>query len=100
MVRRRYFAHVSPGGGDVGDRVRRAGYVRGTGAWTVGEVLAWLVRPRPTPDATVRAWMRSPPHRTILLRAAFRDVGTSYALGNPRSRRGGATWAAVLGRRQ
>lgn len=100
MVRRRYFSHDSRGGAQVADRVRRTGYLRGARFWTVGEVLAWLVRPRPTPDAVVRAWMRSRPHRAVLLGASFRQVGADYARGNPRLRGGaGATFAAVFGRR-
>jgi uncharacterized protein YkwD len=100
MVRRRYFAHQSPGGRRVGDRARAAGYLRGARYWTVGEVLAWLVRPRPTPAAVVEAWMRSGPHRAVLLHGAFRQVGADFTRGNPRARGGdGATFAAVFGRK-
>ena len=100
MVRRRYFSHRSPSGTRVGDRVRATGYLRGARYWTVGEVLAWLVRPRPTPAAVVEAWMRSAPHKAVLLHPAFRQVGVTYARGNPRvARDAGATFAAVFGRR-
>ena len=101
MVRRRYFAHQSPGGARVTERVRSTGYLRGARYWTVGEVLAWLVRPRPTPAAIVDAWMKSKPHEAVLLHPSFRQVGAAYANGNPRARRGGdgATFAAVFGRR-
>lgn len=100
MVRRRYFSHASPGGRRVTDRVRATGYLRGARYWTVGEVLAWLVRPRPTPVAVVDAWMRSNPHREVLLHPAFRHVGAAFARGNPLLRGGaGATFAAVFGRR-
>ena len=40
MVRRGYFSHVSPGGRDMGDRLRRAGYGNGD-SWRAGENLAW-----------------------------------------------------------
>ena len=100
MVRRRYFSHESPGGARVVNRVRSAGYLRGARYWTVGEVLAWLVRPRPTPAAVVDAWMRSKPHKEVLLHPSFRQVGAAYANGNPRVQRdAGATFAAVFGRR-
>ena len=100
MVRRRYFSHRSPAGTRVTERVRASGYLRGARFWTVGEVLAWLVRPRPTPAAVVDAWMRSKPHQAVLLHASFRQVGAAFSRGNPRSRRGaGATFAAVFGRR-
>lgn len=100
MVARGYFAHASPGGAQVTQRVRAAGYLRGTRYWSVGEVLAWLIRPRPTPVAIVDAWMDSKPHRKVLLHPAFREIGAAFARGNPRGDRGaGATFAAVLGRR-
>jgi uncharacterized protein YkwD len=100
MVRRRYFSHESPGGTRVGERVRATGYLRGARYWTVGEVLAWLVQPRPTPVAVVDAWMHSKPHKAVLLHPSFRQLGAAYARGNPRIRRdAGATFAAVFGRR-
>ncbi len=99
MVARRYFAHVTPTGRGVVARVSGTGYLRGTRAWTLGEVLAWLVRPRPTPVATVDAWMASPPHRAVLLGPAFRDIGIAVAPGNPRTGAAGATWVGELGRR-
>ena len=100
MVRRRYFSHQSPAGTRVSERVRAAGSLRGARSWTVGEVLAWLVRPRPTPAAVVDAWMRSKPHRVVLLRPSFRQIGAAHARGNPSVRGdGGATFAAVFGRR-
>ena len=40
MVKRDYFSHVTPGGADLGDRVRGAGYGRGHG-WKAGEALGW-----------------------------------------------------------
>jgi uncharacterized protein YkwD len=49
MVRRRYFAHVSPAGATLGDRVARTGYLRGASGWSLGEVLAWTDRARATP---------------------------------------------------
>jgi uncharacterized protein YkwD len=98
MLRRRYFGHVSPTGRDVGGRAAAVGYLRGARSWTVGEVLAWLIRPRPTPKSIVRAWMKSPGHRAVLLGPSFRDAGIAMAAGNPRTRGGGATWAAVFGR--
>ena len=46
MYQRRYFSHVSPGGGDLGDRVRRSGFALRECSWGVGEVLAWGVGSR------------------------------------------------------
>lgn len=100
LVKRRYFSHVSRSGRTVVDRARSARYLPRSGAWSVGEVLAWLVQPRPTAVAAVDAWMASPPHRRVILQANFRDVGVGVVGGNPvANRRSGATFAVVLGRR-
>ena len=45
--------------------VLRGGRVR----WSVGENLAWGLRRNSTPRRIVRAWMRSPTHRAVLLGA-------------------------------
>ena len=99
MVRRRYFSHHSPEGLSSYDRIRRAGYLRGAEYWTLAEVLAWEHRPGPSPADTVRAWMRSPGHRHALLLASVREIGVAVVHGTPAGNRGGATWAANLGRR-
>jgi uncharacterized protein YkwD len=97
MVRRRYFSHTSPGGSDVRDRVRRAGYLpRGRG-WAFGEILAWSNSRRARPSTVLDAWLRSPGHRALLLHPRFRDVGAGLALGTPRGRRG-VTAAVTFGR--
>jgi uncharacterized protein YkwD len=84
MVERHYFSHVRPGGWDLVDRLRSAGYrMSAAGGWSVGEVLSWGVSWRATPRATVDAWMESPPHRAALLRPEFDEVGAGAALGNP-----------------
>jgi uncharacterized protein YkwD len=82
MVRRGYFAHVSPGGSDLGDRLRRAGYGHGDG-WRAGEALAWGTGDLATPEAIVNAWLNSPPHRRILLDTGFREFGVGVASGDP-----------------
>jgi uncharacterized protein YkwD len=95
MVSRRFFSHVSPGGTTLSDRLRAAGY-RGRAA---GEVLAWGKGRLATPRATVRSWMHSPPHRSVLLGRNYRDVGVGVALGNPlgSGMGGSATYAANFG---
>ena len=100
MVTRRYFAHASRSGATAADRIRRTGYLRGLRSWTIGEVLAWGSPPRATPRWTVRAWMRSRPHRDVLLNGAFREIGADVARGTPSRRfsRGG-TFVAEFGRR-
>jgi uncharacterized protein YkwD len=96
MVSRRYFSHVTPEGKRLPDRLRASGYITGRAAWHVGEGLAWGRRELSTPSATVAAWMRSAPHRRIVL-GAFLEIGVGVARGVPFGGRG-ATYAADFGR--
>lgn len=101
MVERRYFSHVSPGGGDLADRARRAGFARSDCSWRVGEVLAWGVGSRSTARATVRAWLRSPSHRRILVSDRYGRLGLGMQLGTPYELiPGGVTVATLLGHRR
>jgi uncharacterized protein YkwD len=95
MVTRGFFSHVGPGGATLGARLRASGY-RGHAA---GEVLAWGQGRSASPRAAVRSWLRSPPHRRVLLGRRYRDVGVGVALGSPygSGTRRGATYAAGLG---
>ena len=96
MVARRYFAHVTPDGDGLSDRLRAAGYITGRVAWHVGETLCWGRGKFSTPAATVAAWMRSPSHRRIIL-GPFAEVGVGVARGVPSGGRG-LTYAADFGR--
>jgi uncharacterized protein YkwD len=100
MFERRYFSHVSPGGSDLGDRARRADFARRDCSWGVGEVLAWGVGTSSTARGIVRAWLRSPSHRRILVADGYGQIGLGMQLGTPfDAYPGGVTVAAVLGRR-
>jgi uncharacterized protein YkwD len=95
MVRRGYFAHVTPGGSTLGDRLRTAGYGAGED-WRAGEALGWGTGSRSTPGALVDEWLASPPHRRILLDQRHRELGVGVASGAPRdikSGLAGATYA-------
>jgi uncharacterized protein YkwD len=77
MGRRHYFAHVSPSGRSPLSRVRAAGWRGG-----VGEVLAWGCGSLSSPRATLRAWLNSPPHRSIVLgHARAAGVGVKRVAG-------------------
>jgi uncharacterized protein YkwD len=82
MVARRYFAHDSPDGRSVGDRLRAAGYGLG-GHASAGENLAWGSGAKGTPASIVDKWMNSPPHRDDILRPSFTEIGIGIALGPP-----------------
>jgi Cysteine-rich secretory protein family len=101
MLERRFFSHTSPGGGDLADRARRAGYAVRRCRWRVGEILAWGVGRRSTAAGTVRAWMDSSEHRRILLSHHYREVGLGMQAGTPlEALPSGVTVAAVLGGRR
>ena len=100
MVRRRYFAHVSLGGRGLAQRLRASRYIGSHRRWEVGEALAWGSGSRSTPRSRVRAWLRSPGHRAILLSKRYREVGIGIAPGAPRRGfRVAGTYVADFGRR-
>jgi uncharacterized protein YkwD len=94
MARRNVFSHF--GVGTPAARAARTGYLSGAAGWTVGETLAFSRRR----DAgwVVRAWLRSPAHRNVLLRADFEEIGVGASRGTPRpGRADGITVAADFG---
>lgn len=84
MVNRRSFSH-----GNFKGRIRRSAWARRRPAWTAGEALAWGIGRRGTPAEIVAAWMRSPPHRVIVLDPRYRVVGVGHVKGIPVHRAGG-----------
>jgi len=93
MRSRGYFAHQRPGGPDLAARLRRAGW--SGHAW--GENIAYGCGSMGTPRATVRMWMNSPPHRSIMLSGTYRQGGIGVANGAPCG--AGAMWVLDVGRR-
>jgi len=100
MVARGFFNHVGPGGVTMTDRIRRAGYVRGAHAWTVGENIAWGTGTLATVAEIHEAWMRSPGHRANILRRDFREIGIGIEPAAPLAPEPGATYAANFGTRR
>jgi uncharacterized protein YkwD len=49
-------------------------------AETVGETVAWM--PTAAPGRVVRAWLRSPGHRAVLLSRTFHRIGVAAAPGS------------------
>lgn len=82
MVTRRYFAHVSPSGGTLDKRARRAGYLTGP-CWILGENLGWAPPALASARAVVDAWMDSPSHRAVILDPRFRQIGVGLIDGAP-----------------
>ena len=99
MVRRSYFAHISPDGRKLADRLRRAGYVRGERTWEAGEALAIGIAQRGSPREVVTAWLQSRRHRAVMLSPRFREAGIGVAPGSALGPgAGAATYAADFGR--
>ena len=99
MVRRGFFSHVTPGGADLKDRLRDAGYGDGR-SWRAAEALGWGTGSLATPNALIDEWLDSAPHRRILLDSGFRELGVGIAAGEPRDEQSdlaGATYALDFG---
>jgi uncharacterized protein YkwD len=94
MVARGYFAHESPGGTGLVQRLRRVRYRADVAAENIGAGTDTLA----TPLAMLITWMESPPHRANLLERAFDEVGIGVASGFPGGGEG-ATYTMDLGTR-
>jgi uncharacterized protein YkwD len=98
MVARGYFAHVTPEGASVTDRVRQTGYLGGSRDWSLGEDIGWGTGSASTPASIFRAFMHSPPHRRVILDGGFRQIGIGVAPGVPvAGQSGGATFVLDFG---
>jgi uncharacterized protein YkwD len=98
MVARGYFAHVTPEGKTVADRLREAGYLGRSQDWVVGEDIGWGTSTLSSAAAIFEAWMHSPPHRRVILGREFRQIGIGVARGVPVPGQGdGATFVMDLG---
>ena len=99
MVDQHFFAHVSPNGATLTDRLEVSGYLAVPGGWTVGENIAWGESYLASPDRIVQAWMDSPPHRENILSSDFEEIGLGIVTGVPFSSNAGATYTTDFGRR-
>ena len=88
-----YFAHTSPTGSTMTDRILKTGYVSGY-SWVAGETLAWGWGTRAGARATVRAWLHSPEHRAILLSPKYRTIGVARSCGRFLGYSGACVWTA------
>ncbi|HEX6027280.1 MAG TPA: CAP domain-containing protein [Solirubrobacter sp.] len=100
MVRRNFFSHVTPGGTDLKDRLREAGYGKPSDGWRAGENIGWGTGSRATPASLVDEWLDSPAHKRNMLQDHFREIGVGVAAGAPKASTGGlpgATYTIDLG---
>jgi uncharacterized protein YkwD len=80
MLRREYFGHTSPTGSTLASRIQRSGFVRSY-SWSAGETLAWGTGTHASAEATAAAWLKSSPHRAIMLSRTYRWVGIGRECG-------------------
>ncbi len=100
MARKDYFSHDSQSGASFVDRIKRTGYLKGVGTWTVGENIAWATGGQASPRAIVQAWMRSAGHRANILSGSFHEIGIGVAPDAPVADAGpGGTYATDFGAR-
>jgi uncharacterized protein YkwD len=83
MLQRDYFGHLS--------RIRAGGHFR-----RVGETLAMHSYRGARIRETVRMWLHSPVHRSLLLSRGFRAVGAGQAVGEYQGHRA-TTWVLHFG---
>jgi uncharacterized protein YkwD len=89
MVRRGYFGHGSASGQSFHRRVRR--FHRSP---VVAETIGWGCGAAGAPASIVRAWLRSPAHRAIILDRGLRVVGVGRAAGRFLGNRGASVYTA------
>lgn len=92
MITEHFFAHETPDGKTVVDRVEPTGYIpKGDSDWVVGENLAWGNGALSTPQAIVNGWMNSPGHRANILAPDYKDIGLAACNGSPTTTNNGGT---------
>jgi uncharacterized protein YkwD len=97
MIADGYFDHTAPSGTTFVDRILKAGYVKRTDGWTLGENLAWGTGDLSTPAGVMNSWMASPGHKANILKRSYREVGIGIRLGVPSDGTVGATYTADFG---
>jgi uncharacterized protein YkwD len=76
MATRDYFSHYAPGGVSPFQRMRAAGYKYRA----AGENIA-AGRSLSSPEAVVRAWLKSPAHCRVLMNRKYRELGVGRVEG-------------------
>jgi uncharacterized protein YkwD len=100
MLRRQYFAHTSPTGVTLLQRVVASRF-QTSGTWYAGEVLSWSYGSKRRATEVVKMWMASPTHRRVLLSTdpRFAWVGLGRADGRFMGHDDVRLWTVDLGQR-
>jgi uncharacterized protein YkwD len=82
MGAQQYFAHNSPSGECWSARLIRCGYTKsGYSFWRAGENIFMVSGIYAAfPQTAVKAWMKSPAHRRVILTKRFRDIGVGSVM--------------------
>ncbi|HZL54711.1 MAG TPA: CAP domain-containing protein [Solirubrobacteraceae bacterium] len=102
MVSGNYFADDTPSGETPGALIATTPYGARTASLTTAQDLGWGTLSDASAVNMVAAWMRSPPHREIILTAAFREAGVGVTSAVPSVLGGGtpgATYAVEFATR-
>ncbi|CAO5149652.1 conserved hypothetical protein [Frankia sp. AiPs1] len=86
MARRGFFAHTSPDGRTVSDRVTALGY-------RYSRVAENIAAGQTSAQEVVSGWMNSPGHRANILLPQLREIGVGHAVGGEY----GTYWTQVFG---
>lgn len=84
MKRRTCFAHVCVGEADLGIRIGRTGYFRGSSGHGYGETIA-LNSDNASPHDIVKQFMNSPPHRALLMSGRYEHLGIGITTSSSRT---------------
>jgi uncharacterized protein YkwD len=102
MVRVDYFADDRPSGQTPMALIASTRYAAHAAAVSVAQNIGWATRSDTTPLNMVAAWMKSPPHREVILTSGFRNVGVGVVSAVPSvlgQGRAGATYAVEFAAR-
>jgi uncharacterized protein YkwD len=103
MVRLNYFADVRPSGLTPLALILASSYGRGARSVSAAQSVGWGTQTLATPAQMVAGWLRSPPHRAIILTRKFRDAGIGAIAAAPAmvaQGQAGATYALEVARQQ
>jgi uncharacterized protein YkwD len=102
MLHWNYFADVRPSGQTARGLIDSTRYGAHAARLRIGQNIGWGTGPEASPRGMVAAWMRSPPHRALLLGGAFSDMGVGVAPALPAALHagGGALYAVEFAARR
>lgn len=102
MARAGYFGDDSVAGQTPWQRITSSPYAVGAQVVAAGQNIGWGTGGLATPEGVIEEWMRSPPHRLIILSSGYQDVGVGAAPVAPSSvtdEKPGATYSVEFAAR-